>query len=531
MAQRAGLSGWLDRAIGTLSPETQLRRVKARAALEIVARHYEGASTGRRTQGWKRPTSDPNAATAPYARALRDVARDLVRNNPYAKSGLRKIVNHTVGWGIYAKSRPRNRALERVWRAWAGTTKCDADGRHDFAGLQKLVMRTVVQSGEALVRRRIRRPEDGLPLPLQIQVLEPDFIDTNKHGITLPNGGRIVYGVEFDGIGRRVAYWLYPEHPGNSAWPAATSQRVPAAGIAHVYECDRAGQSRGVSMYGPAIPKLKDFDEYEDATLVKQKVAACLAVVTTDVDGTSPALGTADDTQSPATDSLEPGMVLNLPPGRSVNVVQPPSVAEYGDYSKTTLRAIAAGIGTTYEDLTGDYTNLPFSAARMSRVEHWQQVDDWRWMMLIPQFCAPVWEWAMETAVVMGLTEVIPEADWAVQPMPALEPDKEGLGVQRNIRTGIQTLSGALRELGLDPEDHLREMAADNALLDELGLVLDSDPRQMTQAGQAQSSLSGDDSDEDDEAAKEEDTPDEDAETSEQARAIVRRFMVARGRR
>jgi hypothetical protein len=30
-------------------------------------------------------------------------------------------------------------------------------------------------------------------------------------------------------------------------------------------------------------------------------------------------------------------------------------------------------------------------------------------------------------------------------------------------------------------------MAADNETLDELGLLLDSDPRRMTQAGQAQS--------------------------------------------
>ena len=67
-----------------------------------------------------------------------------------------------------------------------------------------------------------------------------------------------------------------------------------------------------------------------------------------------------------------------------------------------------------------------------------------------------------------------------------IEPDKEGLAYQRNIRTGIMTLSEAIRERGYDPDDLLAEMKADNAKLDAMGLVLDSDARRMTQAGQAQ---------------------------------------------
>ncbi|NJL19359.1 MAG: phage portal protein, partial [Bdellovibrionaceae bacterium] len=56
----------------------------------------------------------------------------------------------------------------------------DADGQLDFAGIQALVARTVVESGECLVRFRLRRPGDGLAIPLQLQVLEPDFLDHTK---------------------------------------------------------------------------------------------------------------------------------------------------------------------------------------------------------------------------------------------------------------------------------------------------------------------------------------------------------------
>jgi capsid protein len=77
----------------------------------------------------------------------------------------------------------KNQKALDAWKAWAGTTACDADGRHDFYGLQKLVMRAIVESGEVLVRRRFRLPEDGLPIPMQLQILEADYIDTSRTGI------------------------------------------------------------------------------------------------------------------------------------------------------------------------------------------------------------------------------------------------------------------------------------------------------------------------------------------------------------
>jgi lambda family phage portal protein len=481
-------SAWLDRAIGFLSPETGLRRERARVARDLLQRHYEGASTGRRTQGWHKSLADVNAATGPFVGRLRDIARDLVRNNPYAESALSTIVDHTVGWGIVAKPKQKNARALAMWNAWANSTACDADGRHDFSGLQQLVLRTVVESGECLVRRRIRRPEDGLPIPLQLQVLEPDYLDTLKQVPNLPNGGRIVHGVEFDAIGRRVAYWLFKEHPGNTLTTVAQSDRIPAEEILHVFRSSRAGQVRAGTWFAPVLVRFKDFDEYEDATLVKQKIAACLAVITSDVDGSSPALGVADDTNNPGIDSLEPGAIFNLPPGRSVDVVQPPAVNDYDAYTRVSLRAIATGIGVTYEDLTGDYTNLPFSAARMSRLRHYARVYNWRWNLIVPQFCAPVWGWAMQAAAVMGLSDV-PAVAWTAPPVPMIEPDKEGLAYQRNIRSGIMTLSEAIRERGYDPEELLDEMAADNATLDALGLVLDSDARKMTQAGQLQGTV------------------------------------------
>lgn len=478
---------WVDRVTAPIAPLWTLKRQRARAAASLLQRHYEAAAPGRRTQSWYRVNTDANAALGPALAYLRATARDLVRNNPYAESALSTIVDHTVGWGIEAKPMPKNGRAIELWKAWAGSTACDADGRHDFPGLQKLVMRTVVESGEVLVRRRQRRLEDGFALPIQLQILEPDFLDNTKDA-ELSGGGRILQGVEFDVLGRRVAYWLFREHPGSSRLVGAGSYRIPASEILHIFRASRPGQVRAASWFAPVLLRFKDFDEMEDATLMKQKIAACLAVITTDVDGSATAIGTADTTTTPELDLIEPGAIMNVPPGRSIEVVRPPQTNDYDKYAQTVLRAIATGLGVSYEDLTGDYTELPFSAARMSRLRHWARVDDWRWRMLIPQFCDPVWAWAMQTAAILGAIDGIeyPQARWSAPPAPMVDPDKEGLAYQRRIRSGLLTQSEAIRELGYDPDELLNEMASDNKKLDELGLVLDSDPRKMTQAGQQQ---------------------------------------------
>lgn len=481
----------LDRAIGYWSPRLALKRERARAAASLT-RHYEAAAGGRRTQGWRRTSGDANAALRSGLAKLREHARDLDRNNPHAKSVANTIADHVVGWEIKGKPANGDQRAAEAWKKWAGSTSCDADGRHDFAGLCKLVMRTVVVSGECLVRRLVRRAEDGLAIPLQLQVLEPDFLDARKD-YALPNGGSVVQGVEFDKQGRRVAYWLFSEHPGSSLMgrPGAfESSRVPADEVVHVFRSERPGQVRGPSWFAPVILTLKDFDEYADAQLMKQKVAALLGIVVTDEGGTPQVFGAPDSIES-SWDSLEPGGVHHVAPGSQVEVVQPPRVAEYKEYSQVTLRSVAAGVGCTYEDITGDYAGMPFSAARMSRLRHWARVEDWRWQMLIPLFCAPAWKWVMQVATIMGMVEGDGGALWTAPPPPMLDPVAEANAYRGLIRAGLMSQSEALRERGYDPKEVLTELAGDFALMEKLGLVLDTNPKQTSAAGLTQARPEG----------------------------------------
>lgn len=485
------LNGW-DRFLLRTFPRWGASRVRARMTADALARHYEAAQRGRRTSGWQRDHGDINTVTARALVELRLHARDLVRNNSWAARGVEVITGNTVGWGFQPRPVTDNpgakNAAAGLWKRWAESTECDAEGRLNFAGLCEQAMRCVAESGEVLIRRRRRRPSDGLSIPLQIQILEADFLDTLKDGVPGSAGGTTIQGVEFDAIGRRAAYWLFDAHPGSGA-SSGVSARVPASEILHSFRPLRPGQVRGITWLAQTIAPLKDFDEYEDATLLRQKIAACFAAFVTDTDGTGTAIG-EQDPDDPLIETFEPGMITQLPAGKDVSFANPPTVTE-DSFSTRSLRRIAAGLGVTYEDLTGDYSNVNFSSARMARLAHWQNIHKWRWNMLIPQICDGVWAWAMDAAELSGALKEAPAAVWSAPPMPMIEPDKEGLAISRLVRAGVTTHDDMIREQGGDPESHWVEYAASLKRLDALGIKLDSDVRAVSQAGLTQERAGG----------------------------------------
>lgn len=480
----------LDRALLAIAPTWALNRLRARAAAEMMTRTFEAAQGGRRTENWRRSRADANSANAPAIAMLRAHARDLVRNNPYAKRAKTIIGNNGVGWGIYGKpvgvgTRNLKRARDR-FMPWAESVECDFDGMRNLYAIQRHALRTIGQDGEILVRRRRRPKSAGLAIPMQLQVLEADFLDQSRDGQAVAGGGRIILGVEFDVNGRRVAYWLFEEHPGASYLRSGRgmsgySVRVPAEDILHGYLVDRPGQVRGITWYSSVITRLKDHDEYEDATLMRQKIAACFAVAVTDPNG-SATLGATKNSQTPLIETIEPGMVLNLPPGKSVETMDPPGLTD-ASYNKNVLQGIAVGIPVPYEDLTGNYGDMSFSSGRMSRLAHWASVHEWQYDIVIPQLCSPIFSWAMDALAQAETLDEKPGSVWTPPPMAMIEPDKEGLALMRLVRTGAMTPDEMLRERGHDPDQFWQEYADGFKKIDALGIVLDIDARKRTQVG------------------------------------------------
>jgi lambda family phage portal protein len=490
----------LERLLVRVAPAWTMRRVRARYASQLLprarllaGRHYKAASSGRRTDDWYRNSGDANSVPAPTVQTLRDLSRDLVRNNGLAKRAVNVIVTNTIGWGIAPKPvGPHRQEARRLWNDWAASTACDYDGLLPLAGVQAMALRTVVNSGAALVAMTVDSEAEEGTIPLRLRVLEPDYLDTSKDG-ALPNGrGRISQGIEIDARGRRVAYHLYQEHPGATNRLVSDSRRVPADEVLHIYDPDRPGALQGVPWAAAAMPKLNDLEEYEDAALMQKKIAAMFAAFVEDIDGLGAGVGElpggeeADSEDAELLETFEPGQIQYLPSGKKITFATPPQHADHDQFTKGAARRIAAAYDITYEDLTGDYSQVNYSSARMARLAFYRQVHAWRWNMFIPQFCAGVWRRAMSLLALERDWQNVPTAEWTPPPMPMLDPDREGKAYRDLVRSGAMTLFEMIRELGYDPETHLDEIEEANEALDERGIWLDSDPRRIAAGGSAQ---------------------------------------------
>ena len=464
--------------------ELKLQKRKAELQLSLIERGFDGAGTGYRSEGWRSTSADANAENGPALARMRNRARELRRNNPYAERAITGIADNVVGAGIVprpvAKSSRANKRLTELWNAWAETPACDADGLESLYGLQHKITETVVESGECLLRRRRRFSSDGLPVPLQIQVIEPDFLDETKDGQI--GGNRIIQGVEFDALGRRAAYWLYDEHPGtNNAWLSMESRRVPAEDVIHVYLPKRPGQARGYTWLAPVMQRMRNFDEMEDAVIEQAKIAACFAAFVTKDE----ALGGGKKTP-PLIERMQPAIVQELAIGESITFGNPPTFNGYQPYSWQALHGIAVGLGVPYELLTGDLKGVNFSSGRMGWLHFARRVDVWQWRMLVPQLCESVWRWFIEAqALTTGGVMEDAGSEWVPPKRDMVDPSAEVKVIRDRMRLGLLTPDDALREMGYtDPDEVLDRFAIHFDKVDKAGLVFDYDARKVSAGGQ-----------------------------------------------
>ncbi|MEO5355426.1 MAG: phage portal protein, partial [Magnetococcus sp. XQGC-1] len=153
------MTTWFDSLVGWIAPEAAMRRARARYALQALQRGYDGAKTGRLTSGWTTAGTDANAEIAMAAVRLRDRARDLVRNNPYAAKAVMTHASSMIGAGIRPRPKAKTKKMDdQVTDLWDEFSEnCDADGRTTFYGIQTLMARSMVESGECLLHL-INRP-------------------------------------------------------------------------------------------------------------------------------------------------------------------------------------------------------------------------------------------------------------------------------------------------------------------------------------------------------------------------------------
>lgn len=464
-----------ERAIAFFSPAAAGRRALARDALAQVdqllgKRGYDAAKRVGRHEGWRATGGSANAEIGPALDLIRRRSREMAINDAWCAQICAKLPAKMVGTGIVPRAKSDDKGTrQRARDAWDSFCEnSDPSGQLDFYGQSQLVAATVVRSGEALVRWHVGENR-ALRVPLQCEVLEPDYLDTQRTEVRGDN--IVVQGVEYDGLGRRVAYWLFPVHPGEvgqlgviARTSRFQSQRVDAVNIDHVYRIDRPGQVRGVSWLAPVLIDLRDSAEYDEAELVRKKIAACLSFFVKIGRGSAAGIArvvreTGEDGKPQRIESVKPGRIHYLDADEEIQSVDPAASEGYADYLAWRLRKAAAGVGMTYEGVSGDLSQVNYSSIREGKLDFWDLLDGWQYNMLIPQHCRPAWRRVMALSSMVGLKVAKDQAaKYSVPKRPWVDPLKDIQATLLELRSGLISWPDAVGERGFDPEDQLGEI-------------------------------------------------------------------------
>lgn len=447
-----------------------------------IQAQYDAARMGRRLASWNPPSSGPNKAITGL-QTMRNRSRDAARNEPNGASTIRNFVVDMVGTGITARPRTKKASLKakltELWGTWI--KQSDADGVLDLYGQQELLARTWKEAGEVFARLRPRRVDDGLDVPLQIQLLEPEMCPCFDRD--LPNGNRVRQGIEINRIGQRVAYWMYREHPGDGTSTINFNELVPipADQIMHIYKQKRIGQLRGVPEMVSTLVKMKTVGDYDDAVIERAKVQNLYAGFITRpepnagnemVDPLSGKTIQFDSAGSPMV-SLEPGGMVELAPGEEVLFSNPPATGVgYDDFMRQQGLNIAGGNGVPYEIMSGDIREISDRTLRVVIQQYRRHIEQEQWLVIIPMFCAKVRDAWVDAAVLAG--QLSPRdaweaknVEWSPQAWAYIHPVQDVQSKQMEVTSGFASRSSVISSRGYDPEqvdaeraeDHKRELA------------------------------------------------------------------------
>lgn len=467
-----------------------------------IARHY---SLGRSAA--PRMTGDGDRAVESDGRLLAHEAHDLVRKDPYVESALNSWEANCVGPGIRPYPLWENADLEHEVRdLWARSQEeLDADGVQSFYAMQSLAARSVVESGELFIRKRIRRVSDGLTVPIQFQMLEAEMLPLNLTK-TADNGNKIQMGIEKDLINRRVAYHFYRSHPGSSG--ASITQEtaiVPADQVFHIGKPKRPGQTRFASHLAPAVESLKIMHDAGVAMAERIRTSAMftgyVSTKTDELDAEpfeaviageeeQPALlgeGDPDESGHAITQEIEPGTIIYLDDNQTIYFPDPPDVGtNFGPFMQSYIRAFASSLGLTYEAVAGDLNKTNFSSARVGAMEMRRRVEQFVGFCLIDQFCKRVWRAWITEAVLSGAIDL---PGFTTNPWPYynvmwrhpgwewVNPVDEAQAAVIEIRGGLNSRSNLALKRGREPEAVDNENHSDQVRAQQLSLFYDSDPK------------------------------------------------------
>ena len=470
-------------------------------------RMFAGAAFNRLTDDWVASSTSVDSEVVTSLRTLRNRARQLVRDNDYARNAVRIIRNNVIGQGIGFQAQATmlrggklndaiNSTIEAAWNRWKRPESCSTSGKYSFTDIERLVVNALPESGEIFIRI-VKKSFGNSAVPFSLEVIESDLlVDTYTVG-RAENGNQIRMGVEIDEWMRPTAYYLYPHHPGDMMFAGQPQPnryiRVPANEIIHLGITYRPNQTRFTPWFASVLKRLNNIAGYEEAEIIAARASAAIMGF---IETPEPDSSFSDATKNgERITNLAPGTINELYPGEKFTGFAPsrpnPGMEPFMRYM---LRAMGAGLGVSYAPLANDYSQANYSSERASQLrerDEWRALQSW----LIEHFHQRVYEAWLDMAVLSGALKLpaydsSPEMYQAVRWMPRgwdwVDPLKDAMAQKLAVRSGFTTVADVISGKGGDIEDVMKQRRREIDLAANYNLVLETDPAQVNDKGEVQ---------------------------------------------
>nr|WP_298685240.1 phage portal protein [uncultured Dongia sp.] len=445
--------------------------------------------------------------------------RDIARNNGWAAGIVGREIDNVIGGGLRLSVKPDYAALgldaewahewskevEAAWRTYANDPGfyCDASRHSQMGGLFGLAYRHYVVDGDAL-GVLVWEPNRGGAFATALRVVDPDRLSNPNQG---EDTDFLRGGVEIDHNTAAIAYHFRKRHPHDvgtamDAWIWERIARDTPWGrpqVIHHFDKERDGLSRGVGRLTPILERLKMLDRYDKVELQAAVLNAILAAFIESPFDHNLLQGILEDGQAANLNDYQTARsgfhenkaitlggirVPALFPGEKLGfqtVTRPNS--SFDAFQATVLRNIAAGTGTSYEQLSKDWSKTNYSSARASLLDMWKTMT-YRRDDFAQGFSTPVYLGFLEEAIDKGIVRLPPNAPdfyearaayakcrWIGPGRGWVDPVKEIQAAVLRMAAGISTLEDEVAEQGGDYQEKLQQIMREIKECQAAGIV------------------------------------------------------------
>jgi lambda family phage portal protein len=480
---------------------------------------------------WSPYLASPDGELNSYRDTIVSRVRDLVRNDGWASAAVTRTLDNVVGADFRPVSKPDHqalramtgikgfdhvwaneygRAIEAHWRSWANDAGryCDTQRSQTIAQMMRLAFRHKIVDGDALAILHWLPERVGAGrarYATALQMVDPDRLSNPQLRF---DEDTMRGGVEIDAHGAAVAYHIRRAHQGDyfSAAKALTWDRIARETdwgrpiVVHDFDADRAGQHRGgAGILTPVLARLKMLIKYDGTELDAAIINAIFgAYIESPFDPSmvGEALGEGEELGQYQNERAEfhgetkiklgGARMPILFPGEKINTVTAARPASnFADFEAAMLRNVAAGTGTSTQQISQNWSDVNYSSYRAAMLEAWKTFDRRRIDFAVG-FGQQIYNAFMEESMeaddlplpagappFIACRTAYARAKWMGPGRGYTDPVKEKQGAILGMDAGLSTLEAEAAELvGEDWRDNLDQRAIEVARFKELGLPL-----------------------------------------------------------